>query len=69
MTRIEVVGLKELPDDCTRIKTGEYGRCPCLHEATQDGPEYCTLMALIRKDYFNSKPSKEHCPLRYFIVL
>lgn len=61
-----IQGLEKSPK---RIKKVDYmGRefgcqCPCYHEASQDGPAYCSILVLI-KGYFNASPDNYECPLK-----
>ena len=63
---IVIQGLKELPQ---KIKNKDYlghefgCQCPCYHSATQEGPAYCSILALI-KGYFNANPDIHECPLK-----
>ena len=63
---IVINGLKEVPKNCRNAYEGKIIKhdCPCFHNATMDGPAYCTIIALIRHDSFDALPSKYGCPLK-----
>ena len=64
-----MVIIQDLERRPKRIKKIDYmGRkfgcqCPCYHEATQDGPAYCSILVLIN-GYYNADPDSHECPLK-----